>query len=231
VRYAQDLFARGHNVLVPRYPLHGYRDRLTDALADLTEEHLRAFALESLEAARTLGERVTIAGFSAGGTLALWLAEREESERVVAIAPFLGLAALPDALTQLAMRVALRLPNRFIWWNPILRERQLPEHGYPRYATHAIARLYEISRDVMRDAASQPPKSRTLALVVNAGEASVSNRAALRLLEGWRSRGTNVERVLLRPMPPSHDIIEPENKVELAARVYPTILDAIDPRR
>jgi alpha-beta hydrolase superfamily lysophospholipase len=230
IRYAQDLFARGHNVLVPRYPLHGYRNRLTDALAGLTGEQLRTFALESLEDARTLGDRVTIAGFSAGGTLALWLAEREEADRVVAIAPFLGLPALPDALTSLAMRVALRLPNRFIWWNPVLRERQLPEHGYPRYATHAIARLYEISRDVMQSAASLPPKSRTLALVLNAGEASVSNRAALRLLAGWDRGGANVERVLLRPMPPSHDIIEPESKRELAARVYPTILDAIDPQ-
>lgn len=229
VRYAQDLFARGHNVLVPRFPLHGYQNRLTDALANLTDEQLRSFALESLAAAKALGDRVTIAGFSAGGTLALWLAEREESDRVVAIAPFLGLAALPDAITRLVMRIALWLPNRFVWWNPILRERQLPAHGYPRYATHAIARLYEISHEVMRDAASRPPKSRTLTLVVNAGEASVSNRAALRLLAGWKRRGANVERVLLRSMPPSHDIIEPEREGELAARVYPTILDAIDP--
>lgn len=231
VRYAHDLFARGHNVLVPRYPLHGYHDRLTDALAQLTDEQLRSFALESLADAKLLGERVTVAGFSAGGTLALWLAEREESDRAVAIAPFLGLAGFPNALTSLAMRVVLRLPNRFLWWNPLLRERQLPEHGYPRYATHAIARLYEISRDVIRDAGSQMPRSRTLVLVVNAGEASISNRAALRVAEGWERRGANVERVLLRSMPPSHDIIEPENKRELAARVYPAILDAIDPRR
>jgi pimeloyl-ACP methyl ester carboxylesterase len=229
VRYAQDLFARGHNVLVPRYPLHGYRNRLTDALARLTDEQLRTFALESLASARALGDRVTVAGFSAGGTLALWLAEREQSDRVVAIAPFLGVAALPDAITRVAMGIALRLPNRFIWWNPILRERQLPEHGYPRYATHAIAHLYEVSREVMRDAEALPPKSDSLALVVNAGEASVSNRAALRLLAGWKKRGANVERVMLESMPPSHDIIEPQRKSELPQRVYPTILNAIDP--
>lgn len=230
VRFARDLFARGHNVLVPRLPRHGYGDRMTGALAGLTDEHLRWFARESLDAARTLGDRVTIAGFSAGGTLALWLAQHEAFDRAVAIAPFLGVAWLPNALLGPAINVLLRLPNRFVWWDPVRRERQMPAHGYPRYATHAIAYVYRVAGDVMRDAALGPPKAHAVVVVTNSREATVNNRAIRALVRRWRESGATIDRRELRRMPPSHDIIEPERNVALADRVYPAILEAIDPK-
>ncbi len=230
VRFAHDLYARGHNVLVPRFPGHGYTNRMTHALAGLNDEHLRVFARASLDAARALGERITVAGMSAGGTLALWLAQRQRFDRVVAIAPFLGVAMLPTYLTGFAMRSLLRLPNLFVWWDPVRRERQLPEHGYPRYATHAIAYLYRIADDVLRDAKARPPQVRSAGFVFNPGEASVSNRAVRALSASWKRLGANVDDVVLRNMQPSHDIIEPERNVALAARLYPEILNAIDPQ-
>jgi pimeloyl-ACP methyl ester carboxylesterase len=230
VRYARDLYARGHNVLVPRFPRHGYSDRLTGALAGLTDEHLRAFARESLDVASALGERITVAGISAGGTLALWMAQHQAFDRAVAISPFLGVAMLPGALTGTAMRLLLRLPNRFVWWDPIRRDRLMPEHGYPRYPTHALAYLYRISDDVLRDGAVHLPQARNVRFVINTGEASVSNRAIRALSSRWKQQGADVEEIVLRNMPPSHDIVEPERNVALAARVYPEILEAIDPR-
>ncbi|HUY41342.1 MAG TPA: alpha/beta fold hydrolase [Candidatus Dormibacteraeota bacterium] len=229
-RYASDLFARGHNVLVPRLPRHGYRDRLTEALAGMTEEHLRELARESLVAARALGTRVTVGGFSAGGTLALWLAQHDEFDRAVAIAPFLGAAAVPAPLMAVGANVLLRLPNRFVWWDPIRRERQMPDDGYPRYATHALAQLYRLSSAVMRDA-SKIPAARAVIVVLNGGEVSVSNGAIRATLRRWRAAGARIERVDLRGMPPSHDIIEPDRNPRLAARVYPAILEAVDPVR
>lgn len=226
--YAHALYARGHNVLVPRLPLHGYSDRLTTALAALTDDELRSFARDCIDAARTLGQRTTIAGFSAGGTLALWLAQREPVDRVVAIAPFLGAAAVPRPVMDVAMRALLHLPNWFVWWDPVRRERQMPEHGYPRYATHAVAQLYRISSDVMRDA-SQLPAAHRIVLVTNRGEASVSNAAIARTLRRWTTAGAAVEKIELRGMPPSHDVIEPLRSVALAQRVFPIVLDAIDP--
>jgi pimeloyl-ACP methyl ester carboxylesterase len=228
VRFAHDLYARGYNVLVPRFPRHGYRDRMTETLAGLTDEHLRFFARQSLDAARSLGSRITIAGISAGGTLALWLAQHQSFERAVAISPFLGVAVLPGPLTGIAMRTLLHLPNRFVWWDPIRREQQMPRHGYPRYATHALAYLYRISDDVLHEAKEYPPAVQSIKLVINGGEASVSNGAIRALASAWRRRGAPVEDVLLRHMPPSHDIVEPERNAALAERVYPRILDAID---
>lgn len=229
-RYAQALFERGYNVLAPRLPHHGHRDRLTEALAGVTEAQLRTFASESLDAARTLGEHVTVAGFSAGGTLALWLAQRAQFDRAVAVAPFFGAAIVPPPLMGTICAALLRLPNRFLWWDPVRRERQMPEHGYPRYPTHALARLYRLSREIVDDAASAPPKAREVVVVFNAGEASVSNAATRGLLSKWRRAGAHVDEIVLRAMPPSHDVIEPERRVDLASRVFPLILDAIDPR-
>jgi alpha-beta hydrolase superfamily lysophospholipase len=229
-RFANDLFARGHNVFVPRLPLHGYRDRLTTALADFDDAKLRIWARESLAAARELGDRVTIAGFSAGGTLALWLAQQEHADRVVAIAPFLGLARLPSWITGFAMRTLLLLPNRFFWWNPFARERIAPAYGYPRFPTHAIARLYRIAEEVTRNAPGVP-KARSMAFVTNSGESSVSNRAVLALAQRWAQHGFKADVVTLKQMPPSHDVIEPDYRPELAARVYSKVLGAIDPCR
>ncbi|MGH7738270.1 MAG: alpha/beta hydrolase [Candidatus Tyrphobacter sp.] len=228
-RYARALFERGCNVLVPRLPLHGYADRLTPALADLTGDVLRTFSGRALDAARELGERVTVAGFSAGGTLTLSLAQSERFARAVAIAPFFGAAAVPRIAMDLAMALWLRLPNRFVWWDPIARERQGPAHGYPRYPTHALARLYELARSIARRA-REPATADAVAVVLNCGEAAVSNAQLRALVARWRDAGVRVELIELRGMPPSHDIIEPERNRALSERVFPTILNAIHPR-
>jgi pimeloyl-ACP methyl ester carboxylesterase len=226
-RYADALYERGCNVLVPLFPLHGYADRLTGALADLTCEALQRFARESLDAARDLGEHVTVAGFSAGGTLALWLAQHETFDRAVAIAPFLGSTGIPRAVMRLAATAMARFPNRFIWWDPVRRERQMPAHGYPRYATHAVAELYALALAVMND--DHVPSAREIALVLNCGEASVNNGEIRALGRRWRAVGANVEQRELRRMPPSHDVIEPDRNRRLSDRVFLDVLDAIDP--
>jgi len=229
-RFARDLFERGHNVLVPRLPHHGHADRLSTALARLRPDELYTAVDEYVGIARELGDRVTIAGFSLGGLLTAWCAQHYEVERCVAIAPFFGVAWIPGGLMTWVAETMLRVPNRFHWWDPILRERQMPEHGYPRYATHAIAHAYRIAQAVLREAAFRPPMAQHVVLVVNAAELGVSNRAIRRLYARWRVfRTETVELVALRGLPPSHDIIEPLRHADLAARVYPQILAAIDP--
>ncbi|MHB8146844.1 MAG: alpha/beta hydrolase [Vulcanimicrobiaceae bacterium] len=230
VRFASDLHARGHNVLVPRLPRHGYRNRLSAALAGLTRESLERTARESIALAYDLGERVTVAGFSLGGLLAVWSAQHEEIERAVAIAPFLGVAWIPNRWMFPLMELALRIPNRFAWWDPIAREKQLPEHGYPRFATHALAQSYRLASQVMRDATAAPVRAHGLTLVINQSEAAVNNRAMRRLAEMLsRHADGRIHSVALSGLPFSHDIIEPLRHPELAQRVYPRLLELIDP--
>jgi len=229
-RYAGELFERGHNVLVPRLPHHGHADRLSTALERLRPDELYAAADEYVSVARELGERVTIAGFSLGGLLAAWCAQHYEFDRCVAIAPFLGVAWIPARLMTALAELLLRIPNRFHWWDPIVRERQMPEHGYPRYATHALAHAYRIAQAVLSESSRHAPLAQHLVLIVNAREMGVNNRAIRRLYTQWQTqRPGNVELVALRGLPLSHDIIEPLRPRGLAARAYPQIIEAIDP--
>jgi esterase/lipase len=228
-RFAADLHARGHNVLVPRLPRHGHADRFSEAHARITGEELTTAAREVAAVGRELGESLTVAGFSLGGLLAAWIAQHEFVDRAVAIAPFFGIAVLPNRLMSAAAELVLRMPNAFQWWDPIQRDRQMPEHGYPRYSTHAIAHAYRVARDLLDDARAQAPLARRIVLVNNASESAVNNRAIRRLAEYWLANGANVERIVLRGLPPSHDVVEPMRNSALSERVYPQLLEAIDP--
>ncbi len=228
VRFAHDLHDRGHNVIVPRLPRHGHRDRLSEALAHLTADDLRHSALQTIDVARDLGDEVVVAGFSLGGLITTWLAQREPLHRAVAIAPFFGVSWMPNRFMVPLTDVMLRIPNMFHWWNPIARERQMPEHGYPRYATHAVAHAYRLAREVI-DASPSPIAAEKLVFVTNARESAVNNGAVRRLASSLREASPQrVEEVVLREVPFLHDIIEPLRYPHVADRVYPQLLDIIE---
>lgn len=223
------LFERGANVFIPRLPHHGYGDRLTAALRDLTADELRAFADRSYERGARLASDVRVVGFSVGGLLAAWLGQHRPVALATAIAPFLGVAWVPHRLTARFARYVLKLPNRFVWWDPVLRERQGHEHGYPRFATHAVAEAAQLGQELLRDAASRRPAARGVQIVLNASESAVSNAAARALARSWLR--TTRQRIVLhrvRGLPSSHDFIEPLDNPETVRRVYPALAALVD---
>lgn len=223
------LFERGSNVYIPRLPRHGLADRLTTELEALTAAELRAFARESVESASQLGERLVVVGFSVGGLLSAWIAEQVAVERAACIAPFLGFPLVPRRLTGSAARVALAMPNQFVWWDPLARERQMPVHGYPRFATHAVAEAAQLAGEVLLHAERGAPLAREVQIVLNARETAVSNRAARTLVRRWRSHGGDgVLLHRLEGLPLSHDIIEPLRSPDIVRRIYPELVRLVD---
>ncbi len=221
------LFDAG-NVFIPRLPRHGHADRLTTALRDLTADELRTFAADTLTQARTLGQEVVVAGFSVGGLLSAWIAQHHAVARSVSIAPFLGVAWLPPRFTRRAATLALSAPNRFYWWDPRLRARLGPDHGYPRFATHAVAHAATLAADLFAEARARPPLTRDAFIVLNESETTVNNAAALRLAQLWsREEGGEARVHRLRGLPLSHDIIEPLRAHSVSARVYPELLKLV----
>jgi pimeloyl-ACP methyl ester carboxylesterase len=224
--------AQGWNVLIPRYPRHGYRDRLNSSISELRAEHLVALANQSADAAHGLGEHVTVAGMSLGGSLTGYLAQTHEHvDRAVLIAPMFGLRWIPGVLQRRLGTVAYALPNFYIWWDAKVKERLPPEYAYPRLSTHAYASLLKIASDTATAARAAAPRTKDIAVLTNANEPGLENRSTYRLVETWRAHGAEVsthEFPLTDRLP--HDLIDPSNPLQNTELVYPVVTRLIQGR-
>jgi pimeloyl-ACP methyl ester carboxylesterase len=219
----------GWNVLIPRYPRHGYTDRLTTSISELRSEHLLAVANRAAKAGGGLGERLTVAGLSLGGILTAHLAQTHDGiERAVLIAPMFGLRPLPGAALDGLSLLAGRLPNFYIWWDGKLKDGVGPPHGYPRFSTRAYAALFEAGAGVVKAARRSAPKAGSIAVITNAAEPRLDNRFTYQLVEEWRRHGANVSSY---EFPASdrlpHDLVDPSNPNQNTELVYPVVMKAI----
>ena len=207
----KDFFARGWNVLIPRYPRHGYADRLNTAIAELRADQLVAVANRSVDAGFGLGARLSVAGLSLGAALGGYMAQtREGIERTVMIAPMFGLKPIPGPVLSAISHLAPVLPNFYIWWNSKLKDKIGPPHGYPRLSTHAYAALFEVGRRLFYEARRSAPRSDRITVITNAAEPRLDNRFTYQLIDMWGRHGTQVETFefpISDGLP--HDLIDP----------------------
>jgi len=225
---AAELVARGHAVVVPRMPYHGYCDRMTDALADLSAGDLQAAALRGLTIAALAGDRVVALGISIGATLAGWLAARTPLDTAIAVAPFCGVRELYGGSNDALGAVLRAAPNRFGWWDPRIKADQPPQHGYPRFATRALGASLQLSTELAAPASAA--HGRRVFLVLNHDDPVVNNRFATRRFARLAEQGIAVEDVVLRGLPKVHDIIEPAIPQGRPDLVYPKLIELIESR-
>jgi alpha-beta hydrolase superfamily lysophospholipase len=219
----------GWNVLIPRYPRHGYKDRLTTSVAELRSEHLIAVANRAADAGAGLGERLTVAGLSLGGILTGYVAQVHDAiERAVLIAPMFGLKPIPRWGLAGLTRMAEVLPNFYIWWDPQHKDKVGPEHGYPRFSTRAYAALFETGSALRRAARTTAPKAQQIDVITNAAEPRLDNRFTYQVVEQWRRHGASVNTF---EFPASdrlpHDLIDPANPEQNTELVYPVVIKTI----
>ena len=227
----RQLFERGWNVLIPRYPRHGYSDRLNTSIAELRSDHLIAVANRSASAGRGLGERLTVAGLSLGGILTGYLAQtRDGIERAVLIAPMFGLRPLPAPALAALTQMIYVLPNFYVWWNARARDKVGPPHGYPRFSTRAYAALFSVAGRVMAEARHAAPKAGTIGVITNANEPWLDNRFTHQLVRSWRRHGASVETFEFPASDGlSHDLIDPvSNPPAVTDRTYAVVTRFIE---
>jgi carboxylesterase len=221
----------GYNVLVPLLPAHGYRDRLSREQGELTRGDYVAFARRAVELGRGLGRHLTIAGLSVSGVLAAWCAHfSSEVDLAVLIAPAFGPLGLPYPSVRPLSRLAVRLPNVFVWWDSLKRERLGPECGYPRFGTHAMAESFLLGSDVYSAAKRHAPVTRSILSVTNSRDPAVNNAATHGLMRRWAQHGSATVREFRfgGRIGPLHDVIGPYQPGARVDQVYPVILDLID---
>lgn len=226
--FAPVLHARGANVLVPRLPRHGYRDRLTTRTSSLTGQEMLERASAALDVACGLGDRVCVAGISSGGLLAAWFGQfRHDVARSVAVAPAFALLDLPHAVSSAAAVLARALPDAYLWWDPRVKDAMHPASAYPRFSTHALAQALLIGDDVWRASKTVPFRAGSVTLLLNAADPAVSNRAASIVAGRWARLRGGAGCTVLRDLPRNHDIIEPDNPHARTAEVYPVLVEEI----
>ena len=156
----------------------------------LTQRDLVAFTARSMELAAGLADNLTVTGISLGGVLAVWAAQYRAVAVAAPIAPAFGVPVLPYSLTTTVFRLAGRLPNRFVWWDPRYRERLPgPDYAYRRFSTHAFVAMQELGRQLLDAAASTPSLVKRIWVISNAADFAVSNSAAATLVHRWQSHG------------------------------------------
>jgi carboxylesterase len=221
------MFAKGYNVLIPPFPHHGLADRMTEAHAQLVAEELARFSVQAMDITHGLGDRITMAGLSAGGVTTAFAAQtRNDLYRAVIIAPAFGYEVVPTQLTQAASNLFRILPNQFSWWDPKLEAAGSPSHAYPRYSTRALAELLRMGSVVYQAARSNSPAARSIVVVNNAADHAVNNALTRKIAHAWSAHGASVQ---IHEFDDSqqlgHDLIDPDRSDQKVDIVYPRLME------
>jgi pimeloyl-ACP methyl ester carboxylesterase len=228
----EQFYEQGYNIYIPRMPYHGHADQMSEALLNTTAEELAAFATESIDIARGLGDEVIVGGLSGGGTITAWVAQNHpDVDIAVMVAPFLGIGFIPTPLNRPVARIIDDIPNIWMWWDPKTKADNpyTAPYAYPRYPLHALAEYLRLGFAAQRDAQQNKPGVNRIVVITNAHDNSVNNDIIAQFVETWQAHGEEYldtyefERELNLP----HDLITPTREDGNPALVYPIIIEHI----
>ena len=226
--FAKQLHAAGDTVYVPRIPQHGLADRLTSAISTISAAEIEAAATQAAHNARALGTHVVAMGLSLGATMALWLAQTGQVDNAVGIAPFLMVPVAPRAPGLLLMRLLDWLPDKFLWWDPRIKERIGPPYAYPGFWTHGLAQCVLVGDALFTEATKNAPLAPQATVVINAQDPAVNNAVARELAAVWSAHGAPYELQTWNDLGKVHDVIDPTTYPKALTVTYPRLRALID---
>jgi esterase/lipase len=220
----------GYNVLLAPLPHHGFLDRMTAAQGHLTAEELAAYADETVDIAQGLGGRVTMMGISAGGTTTAWTAQnRKDLYMAVIISPFLGFRKIPTLFNSSIMNIYGFLPDKFVWWNPVLKDKDPPDYAYPQYSQHALVQILRLGFSVKAQAGRLKPTAGKIAVVFNANDNMINNDLTADVVKNWRSHNAKLTTYEFeRELSLHHDIIDSSQPAASVDIVYTRLIELVN---
>ena len=228
IEFGTLLFEQGYNVLIPRMPYNGYTDLDTTDLKLLTMKDLRDCSTTMVDIAHGLGEHITYAGLSVGGTMAAWVAQyRADVDRAILMAPgFTVDRHLGVNISKLIMYALYLLPNLM---TQNFRHAPHSSFGYNGFATRGLAVMMRMGFSVYEAARKTKPAVQSMLIVSNAADPSMNNAIIQSLVRRWQRNGLRYcemyEFDASHHLP--HDIVGTQNPHQQVAFVYPILLDLI----
>jgi pimeloyl-ACP methyl ester carboxylesterase len=231
-KLGRQLFERGHNVLIPLLPYHGEENRLATEWGGLTGESMLEAGNQAADLARSLGEKVIVAGLSINGATVAWMAQnRQDLHQAVLLAPFLAPFNLPDLVLLPVERLLLRLPNMFFWWDPRQKENLAgPPYAYPRFPTRVIGETIFLGRVVLDESRIHPPRCPLILTITSATDTAANNVVTEQLVANWRAlRPAGIDTFEFpaeKEIP--HDFIDPSQPNQQVDIVYPKLIELLE---
>ena len=183
----------------------------------------------SVNIASGLGDAVTLAGLSLGGNVAAAGGQlRADLALAAPMSPAIGLRVVPDFLTPALTQLILGLPDIYIWWDPINQADFQAESGYPGFSSHALGQIFRLGLAIKDAASAQPALAQKLLMVTNWGDPAINLGATDKLVDSWRSHGTEVAtyRFPLLPWLP-HDIVSLDAVGGKPDITYPVLIELL----
>jgi carboxylesterase len=220
-KLAATLYDGGDNVFVPRLPEHALRGATTADLGRLTAESLRDVADAAIDLASGLGDTVVVLGVSLGGNVAAWTAQFRLVNRVVIVAPALGLSHMSTVVETPVMNLMLRVPNysKKETADTLRPDRELG------WSTRGVGQMLRLGAAIRRAADKHAPGARDIRVLVNAHDRTVNRDAIDELVEHWSAKGGHVSMFeLADSLRLPHDIVDPDEATGNTRVTYPVIL-------
>jgi len=228
---AAQFYDRGYNVLAMAMPYCGLADRMNTEQEKMRAEDFTRYGDEVVDIAKGLGDRITMAGISAGGLVTAWVAQqRKDVDLAVLISPGLGLKAIPRFWTPF-MSWALRvLPNWYIWEDPAKKENAPRLYNYVRFPSKVVGQVLRLARAVNALARQAAPAAGSIVVITNLNDPDIDSVAVDQVTNLWRlRRGEDVQSYQFpAELGLGHDIIDVKDPHMNVAVVYPKLLELID---
>jgi esterase/lipase len=223
-KLAATLYDGGDNVFVPRLPQHALRGATSGDLGRLKAESLRDVADAAIDLASGLGDTVVVLGVSLGGNVAAWTAQFRSVNRVVMVAPALGLSHMSTSVETPVMNLMLRVPN--------YSKKDAPDTLRPDrekgWSTRGVGQMLRLGAAIRRDADKHAPRARDIRVLVNANDGTVNREAIDELVEHWSAKGGHVSMFeLADSLRLPHDIVDPGELTGNTRVTYPIILSLL----
>ena len=230
VEFGEQLFDQGANVVILRAPDHGRANAEGTGIGsvanvdDLSAEALRDYADDAIDIATGLGDEVRVLGLSMGGVIATWTAqERDDVDRVVAVAPAINIPYVPAVLTHVFRNVSHKLPNVSL---PSAGAKL--DHAYAGETTKGLDATFAMAAYVADSAYVDQPAADDVIVVLNPDDEQVDATHLAEFADAWASTGGPVTLYRFPGVGLRHDVIDldqPDARPEL---VYPILLTLLD---